>query len=70
MKKGFIVILVSIFVIGNVDATNKVVKFRAENMKCGECSDKIKKTVTAIDGVSDFSADLEKRMVIISYEKE
>jgi copper ion binding protein len=68
MKKVFIILLVSIFVIGNVNATNKVVKLRAENMKCGGCSGKIKKTVTAIDGVSDFNADLEKRVVTISYD--
>ncbi|MDR0726002.1 MAG: copper ion binding protein [Prevotellaceae bacterium] len=68
MKKSLIILLMSIFVIGSVNATNKVVKLRAENMKCGGCSGKIKKTVIAIDGVSDFSADLEKRVVTISYD--
>jgi copper ion binding protein len=37
-------------------------------MKCGGCSGKIKKAVTAFEGVSDFSADLEKRVVTISYD--
>jgi copper ion binding protein len=68
MKKSFIIFLLSIFIAGSVSATNKVVKLRAENMKCGGCSGKIKKTVTAIDGVSDFNADLEKRVVTISYD--
>jgi copper ion binding protein len=70
MKKCFIIFLTSIFIIGSINATNKVVKLRAENMKCGGCSGKIKKTVTAIDGVSDFSADLEKRVVTITYDDQ
>jgi copper ion binding protein len=67
-KRFSIIILLLIFGISSINATNKVVKLRAENMTCGGCSGKIKKTVTAIDGVSDFSADLEKRVVTISYD--
>jgi copper chaperone len=68
MRKSFLVFLMSIFIIGSVSATNKVVKLRTENMKCGCCSGKIKNAVSALDGVSDFSADLEKRIVTISYD--
>ncbi|GHU66714.1 hypothetical protein FACS189413_00190 [Bacteroidia bacterium] len=58
-----------IFVLGSsVNANNTTVKFRAENMTCGGCSGKIKKTVTAIDGVSGFEANLEARVVTIAYD--
>jgi copper ion binding protein len=70
MKKVLLFFVTSIFIVGSINATNKVVKLRAENMTCGGCSGKIKKTVSAIDGVSDFSADLEKRVVTISYDDQ
>jgi copper ion binding protein len=52
----------------NAGAGNKEVKFRVDNMTCGGCSGKIKKTVSAIDGVSGVEANLEPRVVTISYD--
>jgi copper ion binding protein len=70
MKKSFLIFLMSIFIIGSVGATDKVVKLRSENMSCGGCAGTIKKAVSALDGVSDFSADLEKRVVTITYDDQ
>jgi copper ion binding protein len=70
MRKILLVFVTSVFIAGSINATNKVVKLRAENMKCGCCSGKIKNAVAAIPGVSDFSSDLEKRVVSISYDDQ
>jgi copper ion binding protein len=68
-KLSMILVLLSI-VLGSTYASNKTVKFRAENMTCGGCSGKIKKTVSAIEGVSGFEANLEARVVTITYDDQ
>lgn len=68
--KNYLSIMLSLIILGagSIYAAPKVVKFRAENMTCGGCSGKIKKAVLSTEGVSDFSADLEARVVTITYD--
>jgi copper ion binding protein len=71
MKKNKMSVLVLLFAIiasSSIYASDNSVTFRVENMTCGGCSGKIKKTVSAIDGVSGFEANLEKRVVTIAYD--
>lgn len=73
MKKNKMNVLILLFAFiasGSVYATDNSVTFRVENMTCGGCSGKIKKTVSAIDGVSGFEANLEKRVVTIAYDNQ
>lgn len=56
--------------IGTINAATQVVKFRVENMTCGGCSGKIKKAILNSDGVADFSANLEARIVTITYDDQ
>ncbi|MDR2692176.1 MAG: heavy-metal-associated domain-containing protein [Dysgonamonadaceae bacterium] len=63
-----LVLLFAFIASSSVYSSDNSVTFRVENMTCGGCSGKIKKTVTAIDGVSRFEANLEKRVVTITYD--
>jgi copper ion binding protein len=68
-RKLSMILVLLLFVLGSsVNASNTTVKFRAETMTCGGCSGKIKKAVTAIEGVSNFEANLEARVVTIAYD--
>jgi copper ion binding protein len=67
-KMSMTVLLLAAILSSSVYAGNKEVKFRVDNMTCGGCSGKIKKTVSAIDGVSGFEANLEPRVVTIAYD--
>lgn len=67
-KMSVLVLLFAFIANSGVYASDKSVTFRVENMTCGGCSGKIKKTVTAIDGVSGFETNLEKRVVTITYD--
>jgi copper ion binding protein len=69
-KKLSMILVLLVVVLGSTYANNKTVKFRAENMTCGGCSGKIKKTVSAIEGVSGFEANLEARVVTITYDDQ
>ncbi|OAV69757.1 Copper-exporting P-type ATPase A [Bacteroidales bacterium Barb4] len=70
MKTFSIVLLLMVVGIGSVNASGKTVKFRTENMTCGGCAGKIKKAVSALEGVSDVSANLEARIVSVSYDDQ
>ncbi|MDR3245995.1 MAG: heavy-metal-associated domain-containing protein [Prevotellaceae bacterium] len=72
MKKRqiFLICLLLTFFVGSVGAKDNVLKLRVENMTCGGCSGKINKTVSAIDGVSGFEANLEARIVTIAYDDQ
>jgi copper ion binding protein len=72
MKKGKMSITLLLFMLSmsSIYAGNKEVKFRVENMTCGGCSGKIKNVVSAIDGVSGIEANLEPRVVTISYDDQ
>jgi len=69
-KQIFIICLLLTFFTGSVCAKDNVVKLRVENMTCGGCSGKINKTVSAIDGVSSFEANLDARVVTIAYDDQ
>jgi copper ion binding protein len=68
-KKLLIVVLFALG-ITFIQANDKVVKFRAESMHCGGCAGKIKKAVTAVDGVSNFEVNLETKVVGITYDDQ
>lgn len=53
---------------GNAFAQSSTYKVRLEQMHCGGCSATAKKALTAVDGVLDVTADLEKRVATISYD--
>lgn len=70
-KKLSIFILLLVFAgVSIAYASDKTVKFRTENMHCGGCAGKIKKAVTALEGVSDVNANLESRVVTIAYDDQ
>ncbi|MDR0768349.1 MAG: copper ion binding protein [Dysgonamonadaceae bacterium] len=69
-KMSIVVVLFAFIAISSVYAVDNSVTFRVENMTCGGCSGKIKKTVSALDGVSGFEANLEKRVVTIAYDDQ
>lgn len=45
-----------------------VVKFRASQMSCGGCANKVKKLLTAVDGVNGVDVDLDTKVVSVSYD--
>ncbi|MDR0394867.1 MAG: heavy-metal-associated domain-containing protein [Tannerella sp.] len=63
--KLFVTLLFAMF-IGIVSAQNNL-QVLVEGMHCGGCAGRVKTAVTAVDGVSDVSVDLEKKVVSISY---
>ena len=69
-KLSIFILSLAIAGVSNTYAGDKTVKFRTENMHCGGCAGKIKKAVTAFDGVSDVSANLELRVVTIVYDDQ
>ncbi|MDR2564210.1 MAG: heavy-metal-associated domain-containing protein [Prevotellaceae bacterium] len=69
-KLSIFILLLAFAGISTANAGDKTVKFRTENMRCGGCAGKIKKAVTALDGVSEVSANLELRVVTIAYDDQ
>lgn len=45
-----------------------VVKFKASQMSCGGCANKVKKLLTAVDGVNGVDVDLDTKVVSVSYD--
>jgi copper ion binding protein len=67
-RKKLLVIGLLIATISSVSATDQVVKYRAESIHCGGCVNKIKKAVSVVDGVSGFEANLDAKVVSITYD--
>ena len=71
-KKVFFAMLFAAFVGTNsmVAETVKNIQYRVENMRCGKCAGRIKKALTAKEGVGDVSFDMEKKVVTIAYDAD
>lgn len=48
--------------------TGNVVKFKADQMHCGGCAGKVKKLLTAADGVNGVEVDLDTKIVAVNYD--
>ena len=49
--------------------TGDVVKFKAEQIRCGGCANKVKKLIGAVEGVSNVDVELATKTVIVNYDK-
>lgn len=47
-----------------------VIKFKATQMSCGGCANKVKKLLTGVDGVKDVAVNLESKIVTVSYDSQ
>lgn len=47
-----------------------VIKFKATQMSCGGCANKVKKLLTGVDGVTDVAVNLESKIVTVSYDSQ
>lgn len=54
----------------SADAQVKAVTVPVEGMSCAACAASVRKTVSAIDGVSDVEVDLEHRQAKVRYAPE
>ena len=45
-----------------------VVKFKATQMSCGGCANKVKKLLVSVDGVKDVAVNLETKVVTVNYD--
>ena len=50
-------------------AAGDVAKFKATQMRCGGCANKVKRLLTGIEGVSNVEVDLPTKVVTVSYDK-
>ena len=46
-----------------------VVKFKAEQIRCGGCANKVKRLISAVEGVSNVDVELATKTVIVNYDK-
>lgn len=71
-KKIFFAVLFAAFVGTNsvMAETIKNIQYRVENMRCGHCAGRIKKALTAKEGVGEVSFDMEKKVVTIAYDAD
>ena len=47
-----------------------IVKFKATQMKCGGCANKVKKLLVSVDGVKDVAVNLETKVVTVNYDNQ
>lgn len=45
-----------------------VVKFKATQMSCGGCANKVKNLLVSVDGVKDVAVNLETKVVTVNYD--
>lgn len=71
-KKVFVAMLFAAFVGTNsvMAETIKNIQYRVENMRCGNCAGRIKKALTAKEGVGEVTFDMEKKVVTIAYDAD
>ena len=50
-------------------AAGDVTKFKATQMRCGGCANKVKRLLTGVEGVSNVEVDLPTKVVTVSYDK-
>ena len=51
-----------------VATDGSIVKFKATQMSCGGCANKVKKLLASVDGVKDVAVNLETKVVTVSYD--
>lgn len=54
---------------GAAAAAGEVAKFKAAQMRCGGCANKVKKCLGAVEGVSSVEVDLPTKVVTVNYDK-
>ena len=47
-----------------------VIKFKAPQMSCGGCANKVKNLLTGVDGVTDVAVNLESKIVTVNYDSQ
>jgi copper chaperone CopZ len=47
-----------------------IVKFKASQMSCGGCANKVKKLLSGINGVNDVAVNLETKVVTVNYDDQ
>ena len=51
-----------------VATDGSIVKFKATQMSCGGCANKVKKLLVSVDGVKDVAVNLETKVVTVNYD--
>lgn len=51
-----------------VATDGSVVKFKATQMSCGGCANKVKNLLVSVDGVKDVAVNLETKVVTVNYD--
>lgn len=73
MKKRIICMFLLATLVAGGEAmaeTWKSIQYRIENMHCGGCAGRVKKALSAKDGVDKIGVDLEKRVVTVNYDAD
>ena len=47
-----------------------LIKFKATQMSCGGCANKVKNLLTGVDGVTDVAVNLESKIVTVNYDSQ
>ena len=68
MKAKFLLAVLFTAFVGAASAQSIVAKFRIESMRCGGCLGRVTKALKATAGVESVKGDMEKKMVIVSYD--
>ena len=53
-----------------VAADGSIVKFKATQMSCGGCANKVKNLLVSVDGVKDVAVNLETKVVTVNYDDQ
>ena len=53
-----------------VATDGSIVKFKASQMSCGGCANKVKKLLSGINGVNDVAVNLETKVVTVNYDDQ
>ena len=51
-----------------VATDGSIVKFKATQMSCGGCANKVKNLLVSVDGVKDVAVNLETKVVTVNYD--
>lgn len=54
---------------GATAAAGNVAKFKATQMRCGGCANKVKRCLSAVEGISNVEVDLPTKVVTVNYDK-
>lgn len=53
-----------------VATDGSIVKFKATQMSCGGCANKVKNLLVSVDGVKDVAVNLETKVVTVNYDDQ